>query len=191
MSIRAKKRLSVCAVTAFVLLLCVAAVLVLYGLSPAYPGNISDKTVAEKGAEYTIKLKGISEYDEKGFDISTDGFYFTGNNAFVHRDEEGYAFTTYDGEGEALIKGKYNSEYIAYDNYEFCGESYKNRRDMETFFEIADPIYNFDINKLPVYVSDIINYEKQFVGKAKVRIYRGRCVITEIYIGDEKVLVLK
>lgn len=188
---KAKKKLFKLTVVIFTFLLCVATVIVLYALSPTHPKNITDETVAEKGAEYTVKLKGISEYDDGGFRIATDGFYYTGEKAFVYKDEEGFARTTYDGKGEFYLLGEYNSDYISYDKYIFCGESYKTQEELETFFELPDRIYNFDIDKLSYYVQDIINYEKKFVGKATVKIYRGRCTVTGIYIGDEKVLKLK
>lgn len=177
--------------TALCVLLCIAAVLVLFASSPLHPKNLTDKTVAEKGAEYTVKLKGVYEYDEKGFSVAPVRFVYTGEKAFVYKDEEGYACTTYDGKGETYVEGKYNSNDILYKNYTFCGESYKNQKELEAFFELPDRIYGFDIDKLSEYVQEVITYEKKFTGRATVRIYRGRCVITEIYIGDEKVLELK
>ena len=177
--------------TALCVLLCIAAVLVLFASSPLHLKNVTDKTVVEKGAEYTVKLKGIYEYDENGFSIAPDGFFYTGEKAFVYKDEKGYARTTYDGKGETYVKGKYNSTEILYENYSFCGDSYKNQKELEAFFELPDPIYGFDIDELSGYIQEVITYEKKFAGRATVSIYRGRCVFTEIYIGDEKVLELK
>ena len=172
-------------------LFCIALAVVFFALSPLHPKNITDGTVAEKGTEFTVKLTGISEFDESGFRVVTDGFNFKDKKAFLCTDSEGYARTDYDGNGEVYILGKYNSTEVLYENYNFCGEEYRNRTELEEFFNITDPIYNFDINKLSEYVSDVINYEKRFYGRATVKIYRGRCVITGIYIGDEKVLELR
>jgi len=188
---KAKKNLFRFTVAVFMFLLCVASVIVLYAVSPTHPKNITDETVAEKGAEYTVKLKGISEYDDGGFSIAADGFYYTGDKTFVYEDEEGYARTTYDGRGEVYLLGQYNSAYVSYDKYNFCGESYKTQKELEAFFELPDPIYNFDIDNLSYYIQDIINYEKKFSGRATVKIYCGRCAVTEIYIGDDKVLEFK
>lgn len=186
-----KKKLFKITATVFALLLCAAAAIVLYAVSPLHPKNISDETVVQKGTEYTVKLEGVYEYDEEGFDVATDGFYLNARDSKVYKDEDGFARTSYEGEGEVLLHGDYNSGRILYDKYSFCGENYKSRQELEAFFESPDPIYNFDIDKLSYYISDIITYEKQFYGTATVRIYRGRCVFTEIYIGEEKVLELK
>lgn len=185
------KKLFVFTSSLFCVLLCIAAAIVLFAASPLHPKNITDKTICEKGTEYTVRLKGISEYDEKGFSVSPDGFYLSSDKVAVYVDDEGFARTTYDGEGESYIKGRrYNSTEILYEKYSFCGESYKNRQELEAFFRLPDPIYNFDLDKLSYYIQDIINYEKQFSGKATIKIYRGRCIFTEIYIGEEKVLEL-
>jgi len=175
----------------FCVLLGITAVLVLFISSPLHPKNITAKTVAEKGVKYTVKLKGIHEYDEKGFSVATDGFFYTGDKAFVYQDDDGYARTTFDEQGEVYILGEYNSADILYKNYTFSGESYKNQKELEAFFETPDRIYDFDINKLSGYIQDVMTFEKKFTGKATVSIYRGRCVFTGIYIGDELVLMLK
>lgn len=172
-------------------LLCIAAALVIFVLSPLHPKNIADSIVAEKGTEYTVRLVGISDYDSEGFSVVADGFYSSKKKIFVNKDEEGYARTFYDGKGETYILGEYDFTDVHYENYVFCGESYKNVDELEDFFELPDRIYNFDINKLPDYIHNVINFEKKFNGKATVRIYRGRCVITEVYIDGEKVLELR
>ena len=172
-------------------LLGVTAVLVLFILSPLHPQNISDRTVAEKGAEYTVKLKGISDYSENGFTVVTDRFSFVKGKLFVYEGEDGFAYTSDDGNGKVYVTGKYNSFDVMYENYTFTGESYKNQTELESFFEEPDRIYDFDIDKLSEYIQDSITYEKKFSGKATVSIYRGRCVITEVYIGDRRVLELK
>lgn len=175
----------------FAVLFCAAVLLIAYILSPLHPGNIPDEVIINKGAEYTVQLSGVHEYDEKGFVIGTDYFFFKNGRTFVYVGEDGFAHTTYDGKGEAYIDGKYNSGDILYEKYSFCGESYKSPKELEAFFETPDPIYNFDVNKLSEYIRDILDYEKRFYGKATVKLYRGRCVFTEIFIGDELVLVLK
>lgn len=172
-------------------LVCLVALLVLFALSPVHPKNLTVSDITEKGTEYTVRLSGIYGYGEHSFELAARGFYFSDNKAYVYTDEEGYACTSYDRVSEAYVLGKYNSSEIFYEDYSFTGESYKNQTELEAFFEKRDPIYNFDINELPYYVSDVITYKKKFWGKAKVKLYRGRCVITEIYIGDEKVLELK
>ncbi len=186
-----KKRLFVFVSILFCVLSFVAVILVLYASSPLHPQNITDKTVFQKGAEYTVRLTGVSDYDENGFVLVADGFYFTGEKVFVYKDEKGIARTTYDGKGECCLLGEYNSSFIDYEKYNFCGESYKNKAELEAFFDEPECIYDFDINKLGDYVQDIINYKRHFYGNATVKIYRGRLVVTDIYIGDEKVLEYK
>ena len=186
-----KKRLTAALKVIFSALLCICSVLVLYISSPLHPKNITDETVIQKGVEYNIKLSGISEYDETGFRIVTNGFFFTSEKTFVYKDEEGFAFTSYDGEGECYLLGEYNSPFVSYENYRFCGENYKSREELEKFFEEPDRIYDFDINKLSEYIQDVLAYKKHFYGKATVKIYKGRLVITDFYIGEEKVLEFK
>ena len=185
-----KKKLFVSAL--FCVLLCIAVSIMLYTVSPYHPKNITDKTVAEKGAEYTVSVTGVSDYNEKGFMPVTDGFYFSvKDKAFIYKDEKGIARTIYDGKGECYLIGKYNSAFINYENYSFCGERFKSIEELEAFFGEADRIYDFDINKLSEYIQDVINYKKHFYGNATVKIYKGRLVITEIYIDGEKVLEYK
>lgn len=172
-------------------LLCVTAVLVLFILSPLHPKNISDCTIAEKGTEYTVKLKGISDYNENGFTVIADRFWLSKGRLFVYEGEDGFAYTSDDGNGKAYVTGKYNSLDVMYENYTFTGEGYKNQTELEVFFKEPNRIYNFDIDKLSEYIQDSITYEKKFSGRATVRLYRGRCVITEVYIGDRRVLELK
>ncbi len=191
MSLKGKKTLTKTVSAIFAVLLILGGTVFIYAHSPLNPANISDKTVIEKGAEYKIKLKGVSEYDENGFRLVTEGFYFTDEKLFVCVDGDGYARTTDDGKGENYLLGKCNSADISYAKYEFCGKEYRNIQELEAFFEIPDPIYNFDINDLSYYISDIINYKKQFFGTATIRLYKGRCVITSVSIGDEKVLEIK
>ncbi len=186
-----KKKCFIAASALLLVLSCVAAGIVLFASSPLHPKNITDETVVQKGVEHTVKLSGISEYNENGFRIVADGFYYTDNKVYVYKDEEGYACTAYDKKSEAYLLGEYNSPDVLYVNYSFTGESYKNQTELEAFFETPDRIYNFDINNLSEYIQDVVNYEKKFAGKATVKIYRGRCVITGIYIGDEKVLEFK
>lgn len=186
-----KKRLLAVSTSVFSVLLFTAAVIVVFALSPLHPDNFSDETVVRKGAEFTVRLKGISEYDEDGFVLLTDGFYYTTEKMFVYTDENGFARTSRDAVSEAYIAGKKNSPTVLYDNYSFCGESYRDKKELEAFFEAPDIISDFDVHKLSEYLQNAIDYEKQFFGKATVSIYRGRCVITGIYIGEEKVLELK
>ena len=186
-----KKRLLVVTTSVFAVLFCAAALLVAYILSPLHPGNIPDEVIINKGAEYTVQLSGVSEYDEKGFRVVTDGFYFTTDKVYVREDEKGFACTSYDEKSARYLLGKYNSSRLDYENYAFCGESYKGRQELEEFFKEPDRIYNFDINNLSSYIQDIISYERQFSGRATVKIYRGRLVFTEFYIGEEKVLEYK
>ncbi len=186
-----KKRLTVFLTVIFSVLLCVFSALVIYISSPLHPKNITDKTVLQKGEKYILKLSGISEYDEKGFSIISDNFYFISGKAFVYKNEEGFACTSYEEQDEHNFIGKYNSSFVDYGKYSFCGESYKNREELEDFFEEPDRIYNFDINQLSSYIQDVMTYEKHFSGTATARLYRGRLVITEIYIRGEKVLEFK
>lgn len=173
-----------------IFLLVVAAVLI-YFFSPFNSANITDADIVSKGAEYNVKLKGISEYNTDGFTVATDGFYITTEKQLVYVDEDGYARTTDEGNGEIYLSGKFNSGVILYDKYSFCSDKYNSVQALEEFFETPDRIYNFDINNLSDYVQDIINYKKKFYGTAKVRIYRGRCVFTEIYIEGDKILEIK
>lgn len=173
-------------------LVTVCAGILIYIISPFYPGNIADKTVVEKGEEYTVRLSGISKYDEEGFNLVTDGFYFTYDEVYLYTDENGIARTTYDKtDKKHRLYGKFNSAFIFYDEFEFCGEILCNQQELEAFFEEPDRIYNFDINKLSEYVSDVIQYEKKFSGSATVKVYRGRCVITDVTIGETKILERK
>lgn len=158
-------------------------------MSPLHPQNISDRTVMEKGTPFTVELTGVSECDENGFIPVTNGFYLSPNKMYVHIADDGTAFTDYEKKSDTVLKGKYCSAYVDYEKYSFCGETYKTKEDLQKFFNTYDPIYNFDINKMSEYVSDVINYEKKFSGKATIQIYRGKFVITEIFIGDEKILV--
>lgn len=188
--IAANKRFRITS-TIFCVLLFVCLCLVAYINNPLSPRNISEKIVCEKGVEYTVKLRGVSEYDEKGFTLSCDGFYFGSEKTGVYVNEEGFARTTLDENYETSFDGRYSNAYIAYDDYNLCSENYKSREDFEKFFESPDPIYGFDINKISDYIQDVINYEKKFSGKAKIKIYREKVVITEIFIGEEKILELK
>lgn len=175
----------------FIVLSAICLSLLVYISSPLHPRNISDKTVAKKGDEFVIRIDGISSYDEKGFTVSTEDFYFTNEKVGVFVGEDGFAYTDYDKMGKVSFNGKYSSPSVFYESYSFCGEEYKTKEELEDFFNLPDPIHNFDINNLSGYIQDVIHYEKQFVGKATVKIYRGKCVITEVYIGEEKVLELK
>lgn len=189
---KSKKTLLKISSAVLAVLVCVCAGIVGYIISPFYPGNIDDKTVIEKGEEYTIQLCGISEYDAEGFMLVADGFYFTSGEAYLYNDEKGIARITYDKtDKRCRLYGKFNSLFISYDEFDFCGEKYKSREELEAFFELTDPIYNFDINKISEYVSDVIHFEKKFYGLATMSFYRGRCVITDVTIGTEKVLERK
>lgn len=191
MSLQAKKTLTKIMTAVFAVLLTIGTALIVYLNSPIHPANISDEVIIEKGTEYEVKLKGISGYNETGFCLVTDGFYFSKEKLFVYTDEEGFAKTTDRDEGGAYLLGGYNSADVLYENYNFCGEQYKNRQELEAFFEAPDRIYDFDINNLSYYISDIINYKKQFTGSATLKIYKGRCVITSVSVGDAKVLEIK
>lgn len=177
------------AVTA--VLFVVAVGIIAHVVSPFNPRNVSDKSVIENGTEYMVELNGISEYDENGFLPITEKFYFSKERMNVFVGDDGFAYTDYNNESDIVFDGRYSFAYIAYDDYIFCGESYKTKEELNKFFDSPDMIYNFDINNLSGYIQDIINYEKQFTGKATLKIYREKCVITEIYIGEEKVLELK
>lgn len=191
MTVDFKRRSQKLIFSVFITLFAVCLSLLVYIISPFHPGNVSDETVAKRGDEFVIRLDGISAYDENGFTLSTENFYFYNEKVGVFVDEDGFAYTDYDKKGKVSFNGRYSSPTVSYDSYSFCGEEYKTKEELENFFELPDPIYNFDINNLSGYVQDIIQYEKQFAGKATVKIYRGKCVITEIYIGEEKVLELK
>lgn len=178
----------------FSVLICLCAIclsLLVYINSPLHPRNISNETVAKRGDEFVIRLDGISSFDENGFTVSTEDFYFTNEKVGVFVSEDGFAYTDYDKKGKVNFNGRYSTPTVSYDSYSFCGEEYKTKEELENFFNLTDPIYNFDINNLSGYIQDVIQYEKQFTGKATVKIYRGKCVITEVYIGEEKALELK
>ena len=191
MSLKTKKLMIKISTSVFALLLLVAAAVFVYGNSPLHPANISDKTIIEKGTEYTIKIRGVSEYYENGFTIATNDFYFSSDKLFVVVDNEGFAKTTESQDSEVYVLGEYNSADVNYDDYVFCGQEYKTQEELEDFFDTPDPIYNFDINDLSYYISEIINYKKKFYGTATLKLYKGRCVITSVSIGDEKVLEYK
>lgn len=187
-----KKKIFVFTSALFCVLLCIATGIVLYAASPYHPQNITDEAVIQKGTEYTLSVTGISDYNELGFTAVTDGFNFKSKKKlFVYKDEKGIARTTDDGQGECCFLGKYSSPFIAYENYSFCGESYKSINELEKFFEEPDPIYNFDVNNLGIYIQDVIQFKRHFYGNATVKIYRGRLVITELYINGERVLEYK
>lgn len=161
---------------------------IIFAVSPFNPGNVSDEKVAKFGIEYDVKLIGISKCDENGFTVATDGFYFTDEPIFVYVGEDGYAHTSYDYVTGIKVYGRYSSLDVLYNDYSFCGETYKTKEDLQKFFDSPDPIYGFEFDKLSNYIQDIINYEKKFLGKAVIKAYRGRYIITEVYIGAEKVL---
>ncbi len=186
-----KKKSFIFSSALFCVLLCIASGIVLYAASPYHPKNITDETVIQKGTEYILSVNGISDYNEQGFMPVTNGFHFTSEKVFVYTDENGIARTSRDEESECFLLGKYNSAFINYESYSFCSERFKNVQELESFFNEADRIYDFDINKLSEYVQDVISYKKHFYGNATVKIYRGRLVITEIYIDGEKVLEYK
>ena len=186
-----KKKYFIAASALFVLLSLIAAATVIFVPSPLHPKNITDETVVKKGEEYTVKLSGISEYNENGFRIVTDGYYYTDDKLYAYENEDGFLCTSYDMNNGICILGRYNSPDVLYEDYSFTGADYKNQTELEAFFKTPDIIYNFDIGNLPDYVQDVVNYEKKFTGKATVKIFKGRCVITSVYIGDERVLELK
>ena len=188
MSIESKKATLKAFTYIFMILTFVAAVIVLYALSPFHPKNISDKTILKKGTEFTVDIRGVSDYNSDGFEPVIAGFFFGSNKAYVFEDENGFAFTTYEREGESYVLGKYNSRIIDYENYSFCGERFKSREELEEFFEEPELIYNFDINKIGEYVQDVLAYKRHFSGKATLKIYKGRVVFADFYIGEEKVL---
>lgn len=174
----------------FLVTVCIG--IVIYVVSPLNPGNVPDEKVARNGIEYTVELIGISTDEDDGFLLVTKGFYFTDGKVVVYKDDDGYARTSYTKTVPGMIMdGRYSSAKILYEDYNFCGQTYKNKEELRKFFATPDRIYDFDINKLSEYVQDILNYEKKFYGKATVKIYRGKCVITDVYIGDEKVLEYK
>lgn len=191
MSIKNKSLMMKISVTAFVLLVLVAGSVFIYINSPLYPANISDETVIKKGAEYKIKIRGITECDEEGFSLATDSFSFTSEKAFVVVGEDGFASTTVSEDSGVYVLGKFNSAEVLYDNYDFCGQEYKTKKELQAFFDEVDRIYNFDIDELSYYISEIINYKKKFYGTATLRIYKGKCVVTSVSVGDEKVLEYK
>lgn len=170
-------------------LFCVGVCVVWYAFSPYHPRGISDSDVADNGTEYKVKLSGIYSYEENGFTPVINNFRWFDDKVYVFVGEDGYAYTDDTEKSSVSVDGSYSSVYVDYGDYEFCGETYKNQRELEAFFETPDRIYNFDINNLSSYVQDIITYEKKFYGEATVKIYRKRCVITEIYIDGEKILV--
>lgn len=167
---------------------CIALCIIIYALSPLHPRNISDKAIIKNGTEFTVKLKGVLDCDENGFTPAADRFFLGKDEISVFVGEDGFAYTDYDSKSDIGLNGRYSSFYISYDNYLFCGETYKNEQGLQKFFDSPDMIYNFDINNLPNYIQDVMTYEKKFYGKATVKIYRKKCVITELYIGEEKVL---
>lgn len=186
-----KKKLFVFVTALFCALSLIAAAVTLYAVSPWHPKNISDERIIEKGTAYTVRLNGVSDYDEKGFMPVTESFYVSSKISFIHTDEKGFAYTSYDDKSKESILGKYNTAFVDYEKYSFCGESFKNPEELEKFFALPDMIYDFDINKLSEYVQDVIQYKKHFSGRATVKVYRGRFVITEIFIGDEKIMEIK
>lgn len=190
-SLESKKRLTKCIFAVWSVLLCVAAAVIAYALSPLHLQNISDKTIVEKGAEYTFKLTGVSKYDENGFYVSSNDFGFSDGKVYIVSIENGFSRVTRDGDSGDYLFSKYNSLYVPYEKYDFSSQRFKSVAELESFFEEPEPIYDFDLDKLSYYISDIISYKRKFSGKATARVYRGRYVFTEIYIGDEKVLELK
>ena len=169
-------------------LLLVGAGVICYAISPYNPRNVTDADVVAKGTEYTVEIAGVSESDENGFMPVTTRFYFSGDVIGVAVDSDGLAYSVPEKDADICLDLRYCSAYMDYDNYNFCGETYKSILDLERFFETPDRIYNFDIDKLSEYIQDIIALKKQFSGKATMKIYRERCVITEFYIGEEKIL---
>lgn len=191
MNITFKRKLSKIITTVFLLLTFSCISIIIFAVSPYNPGNISDQTAAKFGIEYKIRLRGITAYDENSCSLATNGFYFTSEPIYVYVGEDGYACTSYEPVLGLKINGKYSSPVILYDNYTFCGQTYKNKEELNAFFAQPDPIYGFKLDQLSNYIQDIINYERQFYGEAIIKIYRGKCVITEVHIGGEKVLELK
>lgn len=189
---KSKKTLLKISSAVLAVLVTACAAILIYISSPLYPGSIDDETVIEKGEEYKVKLIGISEYNEEGFLIASDSFYFLGKETYLYVDENGFARTSYDKTDKKYrLYGKFNSAFISYDEFDFCGERFKSVEELEAFFKEPDPIYNFDIDKLSEYISEIIQYERKFHGQVTIKFYRGRCVITDMYIGSEKVLERK
>lgn len=178
-------------VAIFLLLFAVCCGILLYANSGFHPSQISDSTAAKKGEVFTVRLTGVSGCDSEGFYILAENFYISDGTFFVGTGEDGYAVICDDGENAARVNGKYSARFIRFDDYNFCSDIYGSKEALCDFFETPDIIYNFDINNLSEYVSDILQYEKKFNGSAVISIYRGKLVFTEIYIGDEKVLELK
>lgn len=174
-----------------IVLLLVGVGVICYVQSPYNPRNVSDADVVRKGTEYAVKISGISDYDDTGFSLVFNGLYLNDGEVFIKVSEDGFLQSVEADEGDIRLDGKYCSPYIGYESYDFCGGSYKNQVELETFFESPDRIYNFDVNNLSGYIQDIIAYKKQFYGEATVKIYRNRFVITEVFIGEEKVLTHK
>lgn len=186
-----KRKLTKILSALLLLLTCICLSIIIFVNSPLHPGGVSDEAVADKGIEYVIKLKGITECDENGFTLATDGFYFVSEPIYVYVGEDGYARTSYEPVLGIKISGKHCSSTVAYESYSFCGETYKTKEELQEFFYSPDHIYNFSLDDLSTYIQNNISYEKQFSGKAVIKVYRGRCVITEVYIYDEKVLEFK
>lgn len=184
-----KRRLLIFASALFCVLFLIAAAVTLYAVSPLHPENITDKAVIQKGTEYTVRLTGVSDYDEKGFVPVAEGFYLSEKRTYIYTDEKGFAHAAFEGDGQYVL-GKYSSFFVDYEKYNFCG-SYKSRQELQKFFEEPDYIYNFDINNLSQYVQDVLQFKKHLNGKATVKIYRGRFVITQVFIGDEKIMEIK
>lgn len=175
----------------FLLLLTICVVLIVYITTPLNPDNISAETVCKKGETYTIKLDGISDYDDNGFMLSTKDFYFIKEKTGVVVGDDGIARTSHDKNAQSFFDGRYSTAYIDYDSYELCSEKYKTKEELEEFFDSPDMIYGFDINDLSYYIRDVIEYEKKFTGTATVKIYRKKAVITEVFIGEEKIMEIK
>lgn len=174
-------------------LVCVFAVLFLAvcAVSVYVVDSSNPKNIIARGNEYSFKLLGISEFDESGFTLVSQGLYSPSGKAQVVVGEDGLAKISSEEKGEDYVFGKFVSRDISYRDYDFCGESYKDRESFEEFLNSPDRIYGFDIDNLSQYIIDAYTYEKKFSGTAKVSVYRGRCVITEIYIGEEKVFEIK
>ena len=191
MKLKTKKTLSKCVAWIFAVLFCVAALIVAYAVSPLHPKNISDEVIINNGAEYTFKLTGVSKYDEGGFFVTSNDLWLSDKKLYVSNKEDGFACVTEKSVSDDFLLGKYNSLYVPYEKYTFCGERFKSPQELAGFFEEPEPIYDFKLENFSYYVSDIINYKRKFTGMATAKIYRGRYIFTEIYIGDEKVLELK
>lgn len=183
----AKKKLTLYLTAIFLLLFCVCAFILLHGTS----FNLKDSTVIEKGTEYSVKLKGIYTSDDDGFILAGDGFYPAEEKICVFVDENGFAKTTDEKNTGVYLSCGNEALKIYYDKAEFCSDRYKNEEEFKEFLAEADRINGFDINKIPDYLSDIINYDKKFPGKATVRLYKGKCIVTELFIGEEKIIEVK